>query len=97
MMSTPQINVNQLSDAQIDRLLIVIEGMRETNMMASLIATALDKQTSRIDKRRVLVTSFSQAFELMVVMNMAVEAKVEPEEYKKNLADVRRQSHAGLN
>ena len=97
MMSTPQINVNQLSDAQIDRLLIAIEGMRETNTMANLIATALDKPTSRIDKRRVLITSFSQCFELMVVMNMAIEAKIKPEDFKKSLNDVRRLGHAGSN
>lgn len=91
------VNINKLSDEQIERLLLAINEMKETNTMAGLIAKALEKQQSLIDKRRVLITSFSQCFELMVVMNMAIEAKVKPDEFKNNLADIRRLNHAGSN
>ena len=96
-MSTTNVQPEHLSDAQVERLLIAIEGMKETNTIALLIATALEKQTSPVDRRRVLVTSFAQSFELMVIMNMAVNATVTPEEFKKTLAETRRLNHAANN
>lgn len=96
-MSTTNVQPQHLSDAQVERLSIAIEGMKETNTIAMLIATALAKQTSPVDRKRVLVTSFAQSFELMVVMNMAVNATVTPEEFKKTLAETRRLNYAGSN
>lgn len=91
------INPNQLNDQQIDRLLIAVETLKQTNSMAQLICAALEKQTDREGKRRVLVTSFAQMYELMLVMQMAILSDVTPEAIQENLREKQRRDHAGSN
>ena len=72
----------KLSDDQIKRLVIAIEYLQESNISARLVWLALEKETSIEGKRRVLVKSFAQSFELLTVMHMAIESTVMPDDFK---------------
>lgn len=91
--STPQ----QLSDEQVKRLLIAIEGLKDHNTMAGVIWQAIEKQPDLDAKRRILVTGFSQAYELMVVMQMGINATLQADKFRKNLDKIKRKNHAGSN
>jgi hypothetical protein len=88
---------NHLSDVQVDRMVSAVEELAKTNMPAKLVHAALSKLDSREGKRRVLVTSFAQVYELMLVLQMGINSDVPAEDFKRNLEEIKRQNHAGLN
>lgn len=75
----------KLSDEQIDRLLIAIQHLKGKNAMAAVIAKALEKQPTLEYKRSVLVMAFAQSYELLLIMNMAVDSDVPPMNFRDNL------------
>ena len=94
---TPPNNVGRLTDEQVERLVIAIKSYQVSNLMARVIWTALEKAEGLEAQRKILVTSFSQAYELLVVMNMATHSDVKSAAFEKNLNDMKRQGHAGSN
>jgi hypothetical protein len=94
MANQPQ-QTNRLSDEQVERLVLAIENLKDTNAIAGVIWHALQKNPPALEsQRRVLVTSFAQTFELMTVMNMVVESKVKPVEFKTRLRETRARTNA---
>lgn len=73
---------DRLNDDQVQRLVIAIEYMQKTNISARLVSLALEKETSIEGKRKILIKSFAQAFELLTVMHMAIESVVTPGDFK---------------
>lgn len=87
----------KLTDEQIERLVLAIQEYQVANLMARVIWTALEKAPDIEAKRKILVNSFAQAYELMVVMNMAVNSDVKPALFEANLREIKRQTHARSN
>lgn len=90
-------NVGKLTDEQIERLVLAIKDYQVSNLMARVIWTALEKATDIEARRKILVSSFSQAYELLVVMQMAINSDVKPAAFDASLRDLKRQTHARSN
>ena len=88
---------NKLTDEQVERLVIAIHDLQVTNIMAQIIWRALEKAEGIEAKRKILVTAFAQSYELMVVMNMAVNSDMKPALFAANLKELKRLSHARVN
>ena len=88
---------NKLTDEQVERLVIAINDLQVTNIMAQIIWRALEKADGIEAKRKILVTAFAQSYELMVVMNMAVNSDMKPALFAANLKELKRLSHARVN
>lgn len=88
---------NRLSDEQVERLLVTIETLKDKNVIAEMIAKALEKQDTFDDKRKVLVSSFAQTYELMVCMNTGINATLAAAEFKANLVESRKAANAQAN
>ena len=88
---------NKLTDEQVERLVIAINDLQVTNIMAQIIWRALEKAEGIEAKRKILVTAFAQSYELMVVMNMAVNSDMKPALFAANLKELKRLSHARVN
>jgi len=76
---------NRLTDEQVDRMVIAVRSLSATNVHAKAVSMALEKQIDREGRRKVLVSSYSQAFELLTVFNMAMESSVTPVEMQSRL------------
>ena len=87
---TPQ---TKLTDEHIERLILVIKEYQVTNLMASLIWKALEKAEDIETKRKILVSAFAQSYELLVVMNMAVQSDVKPDDFAFTLKEIKRQKY----
>jgi hypothetical protein len=85
-----QTTPTRLSDEEIDRLIVSIRDLKNTNVFAGLLWQTLEKNPSREAKRRVLVMAFGQSYELLVVMFMAVESKATPADVQKKLDEIKR-------
>lgn len=90
-------HVGRLTDEQVERLVIAIKNYQVSNLMARVIWTALEKAEDTEARRKILMTSFAQTYELMVVMNMAIQSDMKPVVFDANLSKIKRQSHAGSN
>lgn len=76
----------KLTHDQILRLeTAVAEVAKRGNPFAQAIVQALESKTTPSEKRATLSGSYARMFELMSVMNMAIQSKVAPEKFEESL------------